>query len=572
MLRAVLPLLCLHLVGARLMKAISYGPVPLKAAGRIPQDDWMVEAAKPMWGPRGRDDLHVMKQLGANTVRLYGNNPNQSHEGFLDEAHRQELKVVAGMSDFPYIQMDPGRCIETDYDCFNQSRDSYALNLKTGFLTEYQEYHPALAYFILINEPDLKMPSTSTTVAGGPEQMARAVVSAFDGLLEAEKMANITGDLINITATFSYAVCIVCEELSYLPALGQMATLVDAMMNPESYGYEPRNNVTEAFWSRWTHSFNTNNPARDLKAQFFDRYPEHFPSTPVFVAEYHSVILQYLTPVVTLQEDLAEVIDMANTSDLFLGISFFQYQVAYWKGGTEMDFGIFGLGNFLIAEMPYYGHTYDIWCLEPQVSHNTPGSTMPQVLTEAYDGPGLEYEYLCQPSPNVVPLSQDGFAAIAAQGAGRLGVFARRVVEHLGGMVVSTTELEAFAAQYVTDSGRTFAEMVSAIAQKPPWTSFSAQAACVSDRAADAGQVGAAIAWLCGHTPGFSCDVPDDCSQDAFSTGDWLFSRWYLRNGHDPLQDCSFGGAAIFASPDTPAGRAAAACAVVVPRRLEVMV
>lgn len=43
-------------------------------------------------------DLHVMKQLGANTVRLYGNNPNQSHEGFLDEAHRQELKVVAGMS------------------------------------------------------------------------------------------------------------------------------------------------------------------------------------------------------------------------------------------------------------------------------------------------------------------------------------------------------------------------------------------------------------------------------------------------------------------------------------------
>ena len=38
------------------MKAISYGPVPLKAAGPvIAQDDWMVEAAKPMWGPRGRD-------------------------------------------------------------------------------------------------------------------------------------------------------------------------------------------------------------------------------------------------------------------------------------------------------------------------------------------------------------------------------------------------------------------------------------------------------------------------------------------------------------------------------------
>lgn len=41
------------------------------------------------------------------------------------------------------------------------------------------------------------------------------------------------------------------------------------------------------------------------------------------------------------------------------------------------------------------------------------------------------------------------------------------------------------------------------------------------------------------------------------------------RDPHQIRQDCSFGGAAIFASPDTPAGRAAAACAVVVPRRLE---
>ncbi len=120
---------------------------------------------------------------------------NESHNSFLDEAHEQGLKVVPGMSDFPYTQMLPGRCIQTNYDCFNQSRDSYALNLQTGFLTEFQEYHPALSYFILINEPDLKMPSTTTTEPGGPRHMARAVVSAFDGLLEAEKLANVTGNL-----------------------------------------------------------------------------------------------------------------------------------------------------------------------------------------------------------------------------------------------------------------------------------------------------------------------------------------------------------------------------------------
>ena len=61
------------------MKAVSYGPVPLKKAGAgaglLAQDDWMVEAAKPMWGLRGRDDLGIIGQLGANTIRLYGNNP-----------------------------------------------------------------------------------------------------------------------------------------------------------------------------------------------------------------------------------------------------------------------------------------------------------------------------------------------------------------------------------------------------------------------------------------------------------------------------------------------------------------
>ena len=59
------------------MKAVSYSPVPLKTmgAGLLAQDDWMVEASKPMWGLRGRDDLGIISKLGANTIRLYGNNP-----------------------------------------------------------------------------------------------------------------------------------------------------------------------------------------------------------------------------------------------------------------------------------------------------------------------------------------------------------------------------------------------------------------------------------------------------------------------------------------------------------------
>ena len=65
---------------------------------------------------------------------------NESHKSFLDDAHERGLRVVPGMSDFPYTQMVPGRCIENDYDCFNQSRDSYTLNLQTGFLTDFQDW------------------------------------------------------------------------------------------------------------------------------------------------------------------------------------------------------------------------------------------------------------------------------------------------------------------------------------------------------------------------------------------------------------------------------------------------
>jgi len=547
-----------------LLKGVSYGPVPLKSTPgghAIPQDDWMVQAAKPMWGPRGRQDLEVIKSLSANAVRLYGNNPDESHRGFLDEAHKTGLQVIPGMSDVPYTQMYPGRCIDTDFDCFNQTKSYYAANLQKGFLTDAKEYHPALQHFILVNEPDLKMPAGATITPGGPEEMIKALVSALDGVLEAEKEANISGPLINITATFSFAICVTCQELNYTPGLGQMAALEDGLLHPERYGYDPRNNVSEAYRTRWTHSFNTNNPARDLEPQFFSIYRERFRDTPVFIGEYHNTFLAYLQPPLTLAEDLTEVMDLANSTELFLGISFFQFQVAYWKGGTEEHFGLFGLGHYEIAPMPYYGHDYKVWCLVPRMSPAaTPNATLPDVLTEVYGGTGIDTEYLCQPSPDVVPLTQVGFAEIAAQGSAlRLAVFTRRVVEHLGAEVNDEAALVDFAEEFLAESGRTFSSLVVAISYKPAWTTFSADARCVADPAADAGQVGQAISWLCGHAPAnFSCeDVPPSCAEDAFSTGDWLFSRWYNLVGEDPLQDCNFGGAALYANPALLSSRAA---------------
>merc|ERR1719204_78271 len=78
-----------------LIKAISYAPVPCGSAlCNLHQDDFMSEAAKPMWGQPGRQDLKIIRQLGANHVRLYGNDPDNNHERFLDEASALGLGVI----------------------------------------------------------------------------------------------------------------------------------------------------------------------------------------------------------------------------------------------------------------------------------------------------------------------------------------------------------------------------------------------------------------------------------------------------------------------------------------------
>eukprot|EP00435_Cladocopium_sp_Y103_P029220 s253_g7.t1 len=89
-----------------ILKGISYCPVPVKSVMSLKSDDWMTDLAKPLWSAAGRGDLEVIHSLGANAVRLYGNNPELQHGDFLDEAQRNALQVIPGMSDFPYTQ-DP---------------------------------------------------------------------------------------------------------------------------------------------------------------------------------------------------------------------------------------------------------------------------------------------------------------------------------------------------------------------------------------------------------------------------------------------------------------------------------
>jgi len=410
-----------------LIKGISYGPAPCKRPCQLPQDDFMSEAAKPMWGPRGRADLLVMQQLGANSVRLYGNNPANDHRGFLNEAHTLGLHVTVGISDYPYFQMS-NSCATTEWNCYIQVRLSYLENLQKGFLLESGAYHPTMREVIVINEPDLKL--------GGQDKrlVMKGIISAVDGMLDAEKEAGVTGNLVNFTATMSFATCIGpkgagCGEFGDRPALGQMFLLREAFMDPKAFGYEAKNDLAEFYRTRWANSFNTANPARDIRPMFLDEYETYFPTTPVSIEEFHA-------PMANVTADMPKIVDVALNSSLLKGVSFFEFQVRADKGGSEEEFGMFSLGSLNIVEDGiYYGMEFGTWCLVPVEDHKH-GGLMANAVATAYGGRGVNYSDLCIPDPRKVRLDGTGFAQIAAQqNPERMALFVDRVLRLLRGLL-----------------------------------------------------------------------------------------------------------------------------------------
>jgi len=503
------------------MKGFAYGPVPLteraSATVNIPGDDFMGEEAKPLWGSRGRGDLELMQRIGANTIRLYGNDPRHNHGPFLDLAGELGIDVIPGLSDWPYTQM-PGNCAAaTDFDCYQQVKHAYANNLRNGWLRN-GAYHPALQNAIVINEPELKLGSVNQ-----PRLWTRAIVSAIDGMLDAEREANVSGPLINFSVPFSFAVCTTCWQPlgGSKPGLGQMMSLHRAMQHPESVGYVPRNDLAVFYQQRFTNSYNTANPARDIRPLFLDAYESVFPATPVYIGEFHSPHTRS-----ELGLGISEVLDLARSHHLFLGMAFFEWQVRYDKGGSEMDFGMFGLGSYQITQMTFMdGGDYPVWCLTPVMEEGAPASIAAE-LTSAYEGAGVDFAALCQPHPEKVTFDEAGLRAILALGdAAQTAGFVARAVRQGGGSVVDASAMRAFASGVVG-----FDAMLAALAGLPAWASWDEHAACVADRDADIAVLGPVLQRACEDW--FDCSrVPVPCSGNSWDFADYVFSTYHTAQG-----------------------------------------
>jgi len=195
-----------------------------------------------------------------------------------------------------------------------------------------------------------------------------ALISAFDGVLQAEKDAGVAGAAPNLTVTFSFAQCLECAPAGGHPGLGQMLALRGTMREPKLVQYAARNDLWQLFQERFTNSVDTACDAHDLRRLFLDAYDKHFQGTPVFIGEYHA-------PAASNQEtDLTTMMQLAkDPSNMLLGISFFEYQVRYDEGCAEKSFGMFGLSDDLAIAVADIGYgAFTSWCLTP-VEAKSPG-------------------------------------------------------------------------------------------------------------------------------------------------------------------------------------------------------
>eukprot|EP00440_Ansanella_granifera_P008296 gb/GFBE01008982.1/.p1 GENE.gb/GFBE01008982.1/~~gb/GFBE01008982.1/.p1 ORF type:complete len:797 (+),score=181.71 gb/GFBE01008982.1/:1-2391(+) len=521
----------------RVMKGVSYGPSPLANAGHFSHNDFFCDNAKPMWGDAGRGDLNIIKKLGANTVRLYGNDPEAHHDDFLDHAHFLGLGVIPGMGDAAF---DVDACKGSGkYECTDGVKDAYLKNLQRGFL-QNGSYHPSIEYFIVVNEPELKLPALSQ-----PRDFAKAIATGIDGVLEAEKEAAVTGPKPNLTVTFSFANCAACTKFGNLPGLGQMWMMRDALQHPEKYGLSPKNDLNEFFNTRFTFSFNSGNPSEEIKSLFLDLYEKEFPTTPIFVAEYHNPGNKHT------QKDLENILSIAEESPLLLGISFFEFQNRYDIAGHLIwgmfDPQVFKSGLFLhfagerIVEIP---------CLTPVYDKNV-GKTIPQQITSAYGGPGIDLQHLCEARPDQVLVSEHGFGQVQGlKNTTAMKIFIKRVVEHMGGHVPYAVP-DAFA-EVVNNAGTHYSQLEALLAEHPEWARWDLEASCVVDQEALKSEVGNKIGYVCGLGHVDCSKLPPSCKESVWDTANWVFGthfreKAYLKDGPlTPLEDCFFDGAASF--------------------------
>merc|ERR1712151_772732 len=190
------------------------------------------EGYQTLWGPApgGRNDLAVIKDLGANTVRLYhsiGLDGPGDHGLFLDRAEALGLNVMPGYHTYNAIY---GGC--PDFDCFDTWK-SYTLKAFTQGFRRGNSWHPAVSVLLLFNELDFFR-------GYGRTWDARAAVSALDGVLAAEREAGVKPGRVKLSIAWSNAPGTSLDGKVSGFAIWAFQDVASCIANPSLAKYTPR--------------------------------------------------------------------------------------------------------------------------------------------------------------------------------------------------------------------------------------------------------------------------------------------------------------------------------------------
>merc|ERR1719277_2090678 len=258
------------------LRGVAYAPLPCTEGCRV-SEDMLQEGYQPLWGaPPARDDLQIIKDLGANTVRLYhsiGLDGPGDHGLFLDRAEALGLNVMPGYHTYNAVY---GGC--PDWDCYATWK-SYTLKAFQQGFRRGNAWHPAVSVLLLFNELDFFR-------GYGRTAHARAAVSALDGVLAAEREAGVKPGRVKLSIAWSNAHGESLDGTVSGFAIWAMQDVVSSIADPSTIQYSPRtpqSMMMEAYRTRWAHSINVQTPGiLGYMAQHYYR----FEPTPWFIGEY----------------------------------------------------------------------------------------------------------------------------------------------------------------------------------------------------------------------------------------------------------------------------------------------
>jgi len=380
---------------------VSYNPLPiLDAEAQLPSADMAQAGYAPQWGPKGRDDLGTIKQLGSNAVRLYaalGIESDHDHGAFLDRAKELGLHVLAGF-------YTPNKC--ENFDCFDAWKAGALAGFKKGFVKD-GAWHPAIAAVVLMDEPDLlNFGGNPPPVCPDGEQAkcrVKASLSALDGLLAAEKEQGVDPSGVNLTIVWSSNIQdsidnVIKQGIGYFGFQDMKAGTAD----PSIAGYTPRtanNSLKTAFDKRWVHGMSTHAPWSFVKEKVLSEYEKlNFGPTPWFIGEFRGSDDQGHGQIA---EDLQAMKKEAAKGGLFQGTVFYQFQTDHVLPGANL-YGMFDLGNTTVSpgttddvcaedintRVPVCAQ-WKVFCLDPAAAVNTRASAAATAWGGKVEGPGL---------------------------------------------------------------------------------------------------------------------------------------------------------------------------------------